>query len=397
VHPILAIREPYPIAAMSARVIFSIYGIWSLDFFRPLIPHICANIDTLQSLALDYAIAIYPLILLVTTYALIQFNTFNFMCRPFHRCAQYLKNQLDVKTSIVEAFATFLLLSHVKLLSVSFDLLVPTHVYYVNGSLVGTYLYYDATIEYFGDKHLPYAVLALFVMLIFILFPILLLLLYPMHFFQRCLDCCRVRWHALHIFIDAFQGCYKDGTNGTHDCRCFSTALLIARVLPFIIFAICPNGLFYGGAQIVFVSLAMMIAIMQPYKPQFSIYNAVDSVLVLLMALWCATVVSINIAAMKAQKWLKFWMILSFLLAVLPLVYLSVVILHWMCCQKKLVRRMIGTMSHWIERSTGQMIAFDIEESLPDRLINPAEYEEDLTASVVIQVEDNPAEANDVK
>ena len=43
------------------------------------------------------------------------------------------------------------------------------------------------------------------------------------------------------------------------------------------------------------------------------------------------------------------------------------------------------------------MTAFDIEESLPDRLINPAEYEEDLTASVAIQVEDNSAEANDVK
>jgi len=31
----------------------------------------------------------------------------------------------------MEAFATFLLLSYVKLLSVSFDLLVPTHVYHV--------------------------------------------------------------------------------------------------------------------------------------------------------------------------------------------------------------------------------------------------------------------------
>ena len=45
------------------------------------------------------------------------------------------------------------------------------------------------------------------------------------------------------------------------------------------------------------------------------------------------------------------------------------------------------------------MTAFDSEESLPDRLINPADYEEDLTASVAIQVENNPAdhEANDVK
>ena len=43
------------------------------------------------------------------------------------------------------------------------------------------------------------------------------------------------------------------------------------------------------------------------------------------------------------------------------------------------------------------MITANLEESLPDRLINPAEYEEDLTAPVAIQVEDNSAEANNVK
>ena len=260
---------------MLARVMFSIYGIWNLDFFRTLIPPICVSIDTLQVLALDYALAFYPLILFVITYVLIQVNTFNkivitFMCRPFHRCAEHFWHQLDVRSSIVKAFATFLLLAYVKLLSVSFDLLVPTHVRHVNGSLMGTYLYYDATIEYFGDKHLPYAVLALFVMLVFILFPLLLLLLYPMCFFQRCLDCCRVRWHALHIFIDAFQGCYKDGTNGTRDCWYIATALLSTRVLLFFIFALSPTSLFYGVAQFVFITLAMMIAVMQPYIFQFT-------------------------------------------------------------------------------------------------------------------------------
>jgi len=170
VRSLLAVIEPYPIAEMLTRVILSIYGIWNLDFFRTLIPHICAsvNIDTLQALALDYAVAFYPLILLAITYVLIQVNTCNIsnkvirlMCKPFHRYTEHPRNQLDVRSSIVEAFATFLLLSYEKLLSVSFDLLVPTHVYYVNGSLVGTYLFYDATIEYCGDKHLPYAVLGL--------------------------------------------------------------------------------------------------------------------------------------------------------------------------------------------------------------------------------------------
>jgi len=403
VRCVLAVIEPYPIAEISARVMLSIYGIWNLDFFRTLIPHICVSvgIDTLQALALDYAIAFYPLVLLVITYVLIQVNTCNitnrvisFIISPFHRCAEPLRNQLDVSTSIVEAFATFLLLSYVKLLSVSFDLLVPTHVHYANGSFVGTYLYYDATIEYFGDKHLPYAVLALFVMLVFILFPILLLLLYPMRFFQRCLDCCRVRWHALHIFIDAFQGCYKDGTNGTRDCRYFGTAPLIARIMFLIIHALRPTALPYGAAQFVLITLAMMIAIIQPYKAQFSVYNVVDSVLPLLLALWCGTVVYIDVTGMTAQRWLNILVVLSFIVGVPPLFYISFVTLHWMCCRRKFTQRMIRQVCVWIRRNKRQMIT-DVEESLPDRLVNPAEYEEDLTDPVALQFQDNCTDAND--
>ena len=212
VRIVLAELKPHPIVESLAKVLFAIYGIWNLDFFRTLIPHICVNVDTLQALALNYVISFYPLILLVVTYALIQVHTCNFriirlMCRPFRRW--------DVRTSIVEAFATFLLLSYLKILGVSSDLLIPTHVYHVNGSLVGLYLYYDGTIKYFGEEYLPYGVLAVFVLLVFVLFPLLLLLLYPMRCFQRCLGCLGVRWHALPIFIDAFQGCYKDGTNDT--------------------------------------------------------------------------------------------------------------------------------------------------------------------------------------
>ena len=122
---------PYPIATSLQKVIFTLYGIWNLDFFRTLLPHICVKINTLQTLALDYAVAIYPLILLVVTYVLIQvricnFRIITFMCRPFRRCANCLRSQLDVRTSIVDVFATFLLLSYLKLLSVYFDLLVPT-------------------------------------------------------------------------------------------------------------------------------------------------------------------------------------------------------------------------------------------------------------------------------
>jgi len=32
------------------------YGIWNLDFFRTLVPHICLQVNTLKALVLDYAI-----------------------------------------------------------------------------------------------------------------------------------------------------------------------------------------------------------------------------------------------------------------------------------------------------------------------------------------------------
>ena len=42
----------------------------------------------------------------------------------------------------------------------------------------------------------------------------------------------------LHAFMDAFQGCYKDGTNGTRDCRYFAGLQLVLRLLFPVIFSL---------------------------------------------------------------------------------------------------------------------------------------------------------------
>ena len=65
VRVLLVVTESYPIVSKLTRIILTLYGIWNLDFFRTLLPHICVNVNTPQALALDYAIAVYPLILLV--------------------------------------------------------------------------------------------------------------------------------------------------------------------------------------------------------------------------------------------------------------------------------------------------------------------------------------------
>ena len=147
-------------------------------------------------------------------------------------------------------------------------------------------------------------------------------------FFYCCIQCnsclghCGMRWHALHIFIDSFQGCYKDRTNWTRDCRYFAGVYLTAWLLLCIVFALTLSAYYYAVGIVVLIAIAMLVAIIQPYKPEFAAYNAVDSVLILTLAMWYGTVLCINIAAVKLHQLLKFSVLLSCLVGALPLLCL---------------------------------------------------------------------------
>ena len=53
--------------------------------------------------------------------------------------------------------------------------------------MVGLVLLYDGSVDYFGTKHLPLAVMAIIVVIIFVLLPPLAMILYPFKSVQTCL------------------------------------------------------------------------------------------------------------------------------------------------------------------------------------------------------------------
>ena len=125
--------------------------------------------------------------------------------KPFRYIFTLIRRNWDIKTSVIDAYATFFLLSFLKIVSVSFDLLIPTHAHPLNSSKPTlTVLYYDGTVEYFGPEHLPYAILAILISILFIILPTLLLLFYPFRFFQWLLNCCKINCHILTAFM---HGC----------------------------------------------------------------------------------------------------------------------------------------------------------------------------------------------
>ena len=52
-------------------MLLALYGIWNLDFFRSFDLGICLGTSTLQTLSLDLLVAVYPLLLMALSYALI--------------------------------------------------------------------------------------------------------------------------------------------------------------------------------------------------------------------------------------------------------------------------------------------------------------------------------------
>ena len=260
---------------------FSLISIWNLDFFRTVYPPFCLNPNAtiLQLLSLDYIIAAYPLVLIILTYTLVTLHYYNcglvvWLWRPFLRCCIRFQRRWDIRNSLVDAFATFLLLSYVKFLIVSFDILTPTTVWDSRAVRQPTVLYYNGTVKYFSKEHLPYAVLAITVLLVFIFLPILLLCLYPCRCFQRLLNRCNFRCQALHTFMDAFQGCYKNGTNGTRDCRYFAALYLITRVAVHTSLAFSSVSFTTSVFAAVIAVIVFLISCIHPYKKM--VHNQLD-------------------------------------------------------------------------------------------------------------------------
>ena len=154
-----------------------------------------------------------------------------------------LRRNWDSKTTVIDAYATFFVLSLVKITSVSADLLIPVKVHSLNNDSVRWALYYDATLDYFGREHLPYAILAIACTAIFTAPIIFLLLFYQLRCFQRLLTCLKIHSQLFNAVMDSFQGCYKNGLEpGTRDYRWFAAVPLIGRIVLLFIYSITLDG-----------------------------------------------------------------------------------------------------------------------------------------------------------
>ena len=271
-------------------LIVMLYSIWNLDFFRSLYPPFCLHpkLTSLQVLMLDYLVAVYPMILVFLTWIFVRLNerfrlTMS-LCWPFYKCLRHFRQEFKIKSSLISAFATMLLLSYVKILNVTANILNSGYHYDMYGNYGHLYVYYDTNTLYLSREHLPYFITAIAMSLVFNIIPLLLLCIYPSRCFRRCLNSTGLQHQALHTFMDAFQGFYK---HKPLNFRGFTAVYFIVQILNLTIYIVTGGRAYYPLSCYMLIFVIILLAIARPHKNIW--HNVIDitlftSVLIIYMS-----------------------------------------------------------------------------------------------------------------
>ena len=267
------------------KILLTLYGAWNLDFFRKVVPPFCVSeeMNGIGAISFQYLVVLYLLALTISIFVVLEMHycgckltmwLWKHIFAKLIRVRQYWTS----RTFLVDSLATLLLLSYTRLMLISFSLIYPGSIYNEHGVVVKNTLHYQGDMKYFGKEHLPFALLAIVVLLMLVLIPLLVFVVYP-----RSQKCCRIMRRnqlLVELFIKLFQGCFKDGTNGTRDYRWFSVFYFMLRFLMFITHILGYNGkphMSYLLPGLVLLMASLTVLLLKPYKE--SIYNSVDGIL----------------------------------------------------------------------------------------------------------------------
>ena len=392
-------------------------GIWSLDFFRVWVPPFCINesLTNIHAVLLEYISAFYPLVLVLFSLLAIELHgrnvrLFVWLWKPFHKCFFHFRKTWDIQYSIINAFSTFLLLSYSKILSVSLKLLYQTSIYNNNRTQITKSLYVEPMVHNFGSSQQDaLSIMAILIIIIFVVLPLLLLLFYPTSLFQKVLRrfTCRAK-HAVHIFADTYQGCLKDGAEGTRDYRSVSALYLFLRftLLGFYIrdTELGKSGLSFVIFSLIFTVCGIFIVTFKPYKDD--ILNYTEFGILFLMG---------NIS-LFTYAWFIFlnngYAIVVMTLSLLPHC-ITICYVVYLAIKGKEIRAWIKHRIHSYteggersehgvsQRLTRLLRSFNHEEDpleiyneLPDRFINPDDYPQTLDYNKRISCSDECNESD---
>lgn len=284
------------------HILMAVYRIFNLDFYYIFsfnnFSQICfgQSMKGVHILLMKYFEAFSPLVLVLVVSLCAYLHSKN--CRPLVfawngilKIGSATCFKIPAKNSSSQRLCNaFIVLAYSKILFVSLNFLIPNKTSDINGTAITQHwkLYFDPTVKYFGREHIPYAILAISVLCLFVVFPLLILILYLFRpfgtLYSRVL---RSRWHIMNYFIDAFQGWYRNGTDNTSfDYRLVFSVFPVIKILCALWMSVF-TGMEYRGSRIwllpsmVLQGTGLFFAIFRPYRIESM--NKLDSIILWLL------------------------------------------------------------------------------------------------------------------
>ena len=271
------------------------YGTFNLEFFETFVPseRLClgTGLNVLDIMLLDYIVAAFPLLMILAV--VLFYKTKNCCCKRAYRNLEeprYIGRMKLCRVKIgrigdalLPAFASFILLSYTKFSLTSSYISVSRPLYDAEGHVRGSDRVYFAGHYSVNDQKyvLFYRIPAILIFLTFVTIPPLLLLNYPLWFFEKRIvqNISWLRRHypqvKIHIMLDAFQGCYKN------KWRCFAGLYFVFRLLINVTYIFANTLLQFTLQGMYCMVYSLLIAYLKPYKKEFHLFNYVDSIMFL--------------------------------------------------------------------------------------------------------------------
>ena len=273
------------------------YGIFNLEFFEIFVPNkfLClgTGLNTLDILMLEYIVAFFPLAMIIVVILLFKLNRCCCCSRRVRRNLQQFGYSEKVKEcqtrlgdALIPSFAIFVLLSYTKFSLTSSYLSLSQDFYDASGNKKGHSHAYHAGQFSVNDRTyiLFYYLPAILIFLTFVAIPPLVLLDYPMRLFEKALRKVPWLWRRypqikIHIVLDAFQGCYKN------KWRCFAGLYFVFRLLINLTYIFADSMLQFSLQGMYCTFFSLLVAYLKPYKREFHLFNYVDSIIFLNLAI----------------------------------------------------------------------------------------------------------------
>ena len=257
---------------------------------------------------------------------------------------------------MINAFATFFILSYNKVCTTSLSLMQPVKVWDKYGNLSWR-IYFDAQHSVDSREYIVSASLASTITMVAVILPALFILVYQNKAFRKCLFICKIKCVLIHEMAKLLQSGFKDGSSqGTRDYRWFAGFYLLLRVI--LVFLLGQEHCLAMYVTI-FSILSLLVATLRPYK--VNRYNVVDSMVWLSIAIFIAWYSYLKVKGAHLNG------------VIYGLGSFSIVYILYNICFAGVSFIIKWKRSQNAERAA--LISLSTEaDTLPDRLVNPTRY-----------------------